>query len=205
MPTTVNVPREKTLDNTLAFFREGYLFIKNRMDQYQTDLFITRLLGEEVICITGKVLAKMFYDPEKFRRKGTVPYRIQQSLFGVNAIQTMDGDAHLQRKQLLLSILKPPQQHTLAQMVLDGGWKRRKNGKNKADESDRWMRQRPFSAKLLAAGPVFRSNVPNWQDAETILPPWWMHSEQSDRATGKDVWPETAWRPGSGTSSAIHV
>lgn len=119
MPTTVNVPREKTLDNTLAFFREGYLFIKNRMDQYQTDLFITRLLGEEVICITGEEAAKMFYDPEKFRRKGTVPYRIQQSLFGVNAIQTMDGDAHLQRKQLLLSILKPPQQHTLAQMVLD--------------------------------------------------------------------------------------
>ena len=119
MPITANVPREKTLDNTLAFIREGYLFIKNRTDQYQSDLFITRLLGQEVICITGEEAAQLFYDPERFKREGTAPYRLQQSLFGIGAIHTMDGEAHRQRKQMFISILKPPCQHQMAQMTLD--------------------------------------------------------------------------------------
>ena len=117
MATNENVPQDKTIDNSVALLKEGYLFIKNRTDQLQSDLFETRLLGQKVICITGEEATKLFYDPERFQRKGAAPYRVQQSLFGVNAIQGMDGEAHLHRKQLFLSLMTTLDEKRLGELV----------------------------------------------------------------------------------------
>ena len=118
MTTNVQVPHEKTIDNTLALLAEGYLFIKNRVDRFQSDIFETRLLGQNVICMSGEEAAKLFYDPERFQRYGAAPKRVQKTLFGMNAIQTMDGQAHIHRKQLFLSLMTPPQQKRLAEMAM---------------------------------------------------------------------------------------
>ncbi|WP_180954589.1 cytochrome P450 [Bacillus sp. V5-8f] len=113
------VPEDKSLDNSLALMQEGYLFIKNRVNQYQSDLFETRLLGQKVICMSGEEAAKVFYDPERFQRTGAAPKRVQKTLFGENAIQTMDGEAHTHRKLLFMSLMTPPHQMRLAHLFMN--------------------------------------------------------------------------------------
>ncbi|PLS17993.1 cytochrome P450 [Bacillus sp. M6-12] len=107
MKTTSEIPREKGLDNSLSLLKEGYLFIQNRCRQFQTDIFQTRLMGEKVICMSGEEAARVFYDNERFQRKGAAPKRVQKTLFGENAIQAMDGEAHKHRKLLFMSLMTP--------------------------------------------------------------------------------------------------
>ncbi|WP_211246679.1 cytochrome P450 [Cohnella pontilimi] len=111
------IPHDKSLDNSLALLREGYLFIQNRLRRYGTDLFEARLLGQKVICMSGEEAARVFYDPERFQRHGAAPKRIQKSLFGVNAVQSMDGEAHIHRKLLFMSLMTPPHQERLARLA----------------------------------------------------------------------------------------
>lgn len=113
------VPKDHTVDNSLALMREGYQFIGNRIKQYQSDLFETRLLGEKVICMSGKEAAKIFYDSERFQRKGAAPKRVQQSLFGVGGVQTMDGEVHIHRKLLFMSLMTPEHQERLAELTME--------------------------------------------------------------------------------------
>jgi fatty-acid peroxygenase len=117
MFTKEQVPHESGLDHSLALLQEGYLFIQNRVREYNSDLFVTHLLGQEVICMSGEEAAKLFYDSERFQRNGAAPKRVQQTLFGVNAIQTMDGEAHIHRKLLFMSLMTPPHQQRLADLA----------------------------------------------------------------------------------------
>ncbi|MGF7535848.1 cytochrome P450 [Bacillus mexicanus] len=116
------IPHDKSLDNSLTLMQEGYMFVKNRTERYQSDLFQARLLGKTFICMTGAEAAKLFYDTERFQRQNALPKRLQKTLFGVNAIQTMDGDAHLHRKLLFLSLMTPPHQKRLAELITEE-WK----------------------------------------------------------------------------------
>lgn len=119
MSMNKQVPHDKSLDNSLALMREGYLFIQNRVDRYQSDLFEARLLGQKVICMRGEEAAKMFYDPERFQRTGAAPKRVQKTLFGMNAVQGMDGEAHTHRKLLFMSLMTPPHQKRLAELTME--------------------------------------------------------------------------------------
>lgn len=118
MTMNEQVPKDKTLDNTVALMREGYLFIRNRIEEYQSDIFETHVLGQKVTCMGGSEAAKLFYDNDKFQRQGAVLKRIQKTLFGLNAIQTIDGRAHQHRKQLFLSLMTPLHQKRLAELVM---------------------------------------------------------------------------------------
>jgi fatty-acid peroxygenase len=118
MAINEHAPHDKSLDNSLALMREGYLFISNRVDRYQSDLFEARLLGQRVICISGEEAAKLFYNPERFQRNGAAPKRVQKTLFGVNAVQTMDGEAHSHRKLLFMSLMTQPNQRQLAELTM---------------------------------------------------------------------------------------
>ncbi|RSD29098.1 cytochrome P450 [Mesobacillus subterraneus] len=113
----MSIPHDKSLDNSITLMKEGYLFIQNRMKKYNSDIFTARLLGEQVICISGEEAARIFYDNDRFQRKGAAPKRIQKSLFGEDAIQTMDGQRHIHRKLLFMSLMTPPQQKLLGQLV----------------------------------------------------------------------------------------
>lgn len=107
MPVKEHIKNEESLDSTIALATEGYLFIKNKIDQYHTDVFETRLFGKKVICMSGEEAAKMFYNAELFQRNGAMPKRIQHTLVGEEAIQTLDGEEHIRRKQLFISLMKP--------------------------------------------------------------------------------------------------
>ncbi len=110
--------KENGIDHTLALMQEGYLFINNRVKQFHSDIFETRLLGEKVICMTGEEAAVVFYDPEHLMKKGAAPKHVQKTLFGEDAIQCMDGKAHLHRKQLFLSLTAPEHQKRLSALAM---------------------------------------------------------------------------------------
>ncbi|OCA85698.1 cytochrome [Bacillus sp. FJAT-27225] len=111
------VPKDKSLDNSLALMQEGYTFIQNRTKQYGADLFEARILGQKAVCMTGEEAVKRFYDNEFFQRTGAAPKRIQKTLFGVNAIQTKDGAVHQSRKSLFMALLSPEGVKELGQLA----------------------------------------------------------------------------------------
>ena len=108
------IPREEGIDRTLSLKREGYMFIPNRRRSFHSDFFKTRLFGKDVVCMGGKEAAELFYDNEKFKRNGATPKWIVQSFFGKNSVQTLDGDSHRHRKNMLMSIMT---ENNLKQLV----------------------------------------------------------------------------------------
>jgi fatty-acid peroxygenase len=103
------IPKEKCLDNSIKLLSEAYLFIPSRIRKYNSEIFQTRLMGQKVICMSGKKAATLFYDQNWFTRERAMPRRIQETLFGKNAIQTLTGAAHMHRKLLFMSIMAPDQ------------------------------------------------------------------------------------------------
>lgn len=99
------MPKEDGIDNTLTLMREGYKYILNRRQSFHSDIFQTRLLGKNAICMGGKEAAEVFYDPEKFIRKDAAPNRVLQTLFGKNGVQALDGQDHKHRKEMFMSIM----------------------------------------------------------------------------------------------------
>lgn len=99
------IPCDVTIDNSLSMLLEGYCFIQNRCLRYKTDIFQTRLLGQKAICMSGEEAAKFLYNNNYFERKDVAPKRIQKTLTGQNGVQGLDGDAHINRKQMFISIM----------------------------------------------------------------------------------------------------
>ncbi|SET35850.1 fatty-acid peroxygenase [Salinibacillus kushneri] len=117
MESNEHIPKEQGPDHSLSLLQDGYLFIKNRVEQYDSDIFETRILGKKVVCMSGADAVKVFYDPNRFQRKWAAPYRIQQTLFGVGAIQGMDGEAHRKLKNQYLSLMTVPEQKRISELM----------------------------------------------------------------------------------------
>lgn len=100
-----NMPREEGMDNTLSLIREGYMFISNRCHSFQSNIFETRLFGKKAICMRGKEAVELFYNNDKFKRKGAIPKRVVQSFFGEDSVQTLDEKVHRHRKEMLMSVM----------------------------------------------------------------------------------------------------
>ena len=77
------MPREQGLDHSFNFMTEGYLYILNRRKSFHSDVFETRLFGKRTICLGGEEATALFYDTDKFSRKGAAPNRAVQSFSGV--------------------------------------------------------------------------------------------------------------------------
>lgn len=74
-------------------------------------------MAQGAICISGKEAVKLFYDTQKFERQNALPKRIQKTLTGQNSIQTLDGNQHLHRKRMFLSLLSPENQNHLISII----------------------------------------------------------------------------------------
>ncbi|MBP1913952.1 fatty-acid peroxygenase [Lederbergia galactosidilyticus] len=121
MTMNKEVPHDKGLDNSLSLYQEGYQFIQNRRERYDSELFTAHLLGQNTICMSGEEAAKLFYNTELFQREGAVPKRVQKSLFGIGGVQALDGKEHDHRKKLFLSMMTPKEAKKLGELVL-GKW-----------------------------------------------------------------------------------
>jgi fatty-acid peroxygenase len=113
------IPRDPHLDSTTAFLADPYLFISRRGRELGTEVFDTRLLLRRTICMTGAAAARVFYDPKRFHRAGASPEALRATLFGKGGVQGLDGDAHRQRKRMIMSFMKPASIQYLADRALD--------------------------------------------------------------------------------------
>lgn len=62
---------------------------------------------KKAVCISGADAVAVFYDAEKFKRKGATPKRVQNTLFGQKGVQTLDNAMHKQRKEMFMSLMSP--------------------------------------------------------------------------------------------------
>ncbi len=118
------IPRDPSLDSTLALAREGYRFVTNHCERLSSDLFETRLLGRRTICLRGDEAARVFYDTGRFARHGALPGRILKVLFGQGGVQGLDDEAHQRRKRMLMSLMDPGSVDELARLT-DEEWSAR--------------------------------------------------------------------------------
>jgi fatty-acid peroxygenase len=122
------IPHLKSIDSTLAVWREGYEFIRRRSHRLQSDVFRGRLLGKPAVFMTGAAAAELFYDPSRFRREGAVPLLVQKTLFGRGGVQGLDDAEHTERKALFMGLMsRGALQHFIA--LADSRW---------MEESRRW-------------------------------------------------------------------
>lgn len=110
-------------DSTLDLLRDPYRFISRRARQLGADAFETRIALRRVICLTGAAGARLFYDPERFRRQGAMPEPVEATLFGRGGVQSLDGDAHRHRKALFLEVLTDEAVRRLGELA-DAEWRR---------------------------------------------------------------------------------
>src|SRR3982751_4880757 len=107
MAAMSSMPRDKSVDATLALMRDPYGFIGKRCEQAASDVFEARILLRRTVCMRGRDAARVFYDPERFMRKGAAPLRVQKTLFGVGGVQSLDGAAHRMRKAVFMQLMTP--------------------------------------------------------------------------------------------------
>lgn len=98
------MPKERTLDQSIQLIKEGYNFIANRRQAMDSNVFESRLLGQKAYCLAGSAAAQLFYDQSKFKRAGVAPLPIKKTLFGAGGVQGLDGEAHKHRKALFMSL-----------------------------------------------------------------------------------------------------
>lgn len=111
-----DLPRDQSLDSTLALLRDPYGFISKRCQRYRSDVFQARLLFKPAIFMTGPSAAELFYDERRFARSGVAPGRIQKTLFGRGGVQGLDDAPHRHRKRMFLSLMAPERLQRLAEI-----------------------------------------------------------------------------------------
>ena len=118
-PAAIAIPQDGGLDHTLALLKEGYRFIGNRSERYNTDIFTTRLMGRSAICVTGEEAARMFYAPDRFTRQGALPPTALSLLQDLGSVATLDGEAHRSRKRMFMSLMSPAAMQRLFDIAAD--------------------------------------------------------------------------------------
>ena len=126
LTATVNdraLPRDAWPDSTVRLALEGYNFIGNRRRRLGSDAFGCRLLLRPAVCIGGPEAAKLFYNTNRFRRRGVAPRRVLKTLLGEGGIHGLDGAAHIRRKAMFLGFMGP---HTLRPIrdLMQRHWRR---------------------------------------------------------------------------------
>jgi fatty-acid peroxygenase len=104
----MTIPKDPALDNTLALFHsDGYEFISRRCRELRSDVFATRLMFKDVVCMMGREAAEQFYWPGRFTRRNALPLAILSLIQDVGSVMTADSEDHRGRKQMFLSLMTP--------------------------------------------------------------------------------------------------
>ncbi len=118
------IPRETGLDGTMALLSEGYTFISDRCQRYQSDIFETRIMLRRATCMMGAEAAREFYMPGRFTRKQALPKPTLWLLQDQGSVQVLDGEAHRSRKQMFMSLMNPASISHLSGLAAEG-WRAR--------------------------------------------------------------------------------
>ncbi len=99
------IPREAGLEHTLTLKREGYAFATKRFGRLATNRFTTRLLLRRRLVARGAGAARALTDPTVTTRTKAQLLPAKLLLHDRGTVQTLDGDEHLVRKRLIMSLL----------------------------------------------------------------------------------------------------
>lgn len=99
-----SIPQDHAFDRTLGVLSDPYCFIGRLCQHYDSDVVQARIMFQPTLLMRGRDAAELFYDAERFTRVKAAPRPLLKTLFGVGGIQGTDGQEHLHRKQLFLSI-----------------------------------------------------------------------------------------------------
>jgi len=113
------IPRDQSFDATLALIRDPYEFVRKRSQLHGSDLFETRLLLRRTVCMIGPEAARLFYDPDRFVRRGATPERIRSTLLGRGGVQGLDDAAHRHRKGMFMALMAPERIARLGEMTAE--------------------------------------------------------------------------------------
>jgi fatty-acid peroxygenase len=78
-------------------------------------------MGRRAVAVAGPDLAQAFYDGARFTRENALPGFVLDTLFGREAVHTLDGPAHADRKGLLVDVLHHHGAGELSEQVA-GAW-----------------------------------------------------------------------------------
>lgn len=117
------LPRDPAFDSTLAFLREGFLFVGNRCRRFGSDAFLARMMGNKVLCMQGEEAARFFYGGGRFTRKGALPQLTLRLLQDKGSVDWLDGAAHRQRKAMFLNLLSGDAPNRIADLF-EAEWRR---------------------------------------------------------------------------------
>ncbi|MGW4026037.1 cytochrome P450, partial [Streptomyces sp. NPDC005009] len=95
------------IDRTLPLLAEGYAWLPNRMRDTPGPVVRTRILGRPALALRGPEAVRFFYDEQNVHRHRAIPEPVLATLFGHEAVHTLDGVAHRTRKSLFLPLLAP--------------------------------------------------------------------------------------------------
>jgi fatty-acid peroxygenase len=154
--------RDRAIDATIAVFRDPFRFILERARCLGTDAFETRIALRPTICLTGIDGARLFYDPERFERRGAMPEPIQATLFGRGGVQMLDGEAHHHRKASFLALLDGPAIGRLGELA-DAEWVRAADRWADVDQVPLYDQAKQVLCRAVTAWagvPVAESEVP---------------------------------------------
>jgi fatty-acid peroxygenase len=99
------IPKDPVFDSALSLLCQGNAFIYNRCRKFGADIFQTRLMLKETVCIQGEEAARQFYQPGRMTRQGAIPKTVLWSLQDEGSVATLNDAAHLQRKKMFMSMM----------------------------------------------------------------------------------------------------
>jgi fatty-acid peroxygenase len=111
------IPHARALDSTGALLLEGYRFITRRCDLLGSDIFATRFMLRKAICVRGEEAARMFYEPGRFVRRHAIPPTMLMLKLDSGSVRLLDGEAHRERKAMLMSLQGPAQVQRLVDLA----------------------------------------------------------------------------------------
>ncbi|WP_080876054.1 cytochrome P450 [Oceanobacillus timonensis] len=160
-----HMPKDKGLDHTLKLLDEGYRFVTNRSDKFESRVFETRLLGEKTICMVGEKEAELFYDNSRFSRKDASPERIQKTLFGEGGVQGLDGEEHQNRKAMFMSLMTKEKLQEISSIIREE-WEQEMKSHSTGDvqiyQAAKYVLTR--AALRWTGTPYEEEDVPEWAE-----------------------------------------
>lgn len=105
------------IDETVPALLTGYAWLPGLRSRSGSGVVHTRLLGQRAVALCGPDAARFFYDEDRVRRGGAVPLPVQKTLFGRNAVHTLDGADHRDRKRRFLDYLTTGTSEDIAEHV----------------------------------------------------------------------------------------
>ncbi|NYH80309.1 fatty-acid peroxygenase [Actinopolyspora biskrensis] len=145
-------PRVPVTDSTLAVLTEGYAWLPSRWNNAAGPLVRTRLLGQRAVGLRGPEAVRLFYDEQNVSRSTAVPEPVLSTLFGHEAVHTLDGPAHRTRRAIFGSLVREAGSTNELVEAVTAAWD---------EESSSW-RDRPGVVLFDEASSVLTRGVCRW-------------------------------------------